>query len=505
MYKSELSGRLKQWRLIAMLRSGSLRIATPVTAAMLVYICALAPLGVAQAQTPEAVRAGNGGFPAGVCFDGKGRDHCRVQTLCVTPNATIGCETTISAAVAEISLSKVVITVAPGTYTDNVAINTSANPIPIGLRRKPLKLTIASSSTAAATIINGNGTGPVFTIGPEAKVELDGLTITNGAGGPVEEGTGGGGILANGASLAIFSCILSDNQANFGAGIYANDTDLDIESSSIIDNVGQGDEAQGGGIYYESAKAKKLKIVSSTIDGNSASFSGGGILLYGGAPIRSSAEIIDSTISDNTTDNTTSLPAGGAGPDLVLAKLTMLNSTISGNDAAGVADEGGAMQTTLSDVTMDNVTVANNSAGEAAGGIDNTLTGCIGCGRIRQRFVISNTIIADNDAPTAPDCTSGLLPEAIISVGHNLIGDFLDCVLSGQTNHDLIGDPLLGPLQNNGGATDTQALLSGSPAIGTGNPAPPNKDGQQGRCIATDQIGTPRPPGECDIGAYQVP
>jgi hypothetical protein len=467
------------------------------------FFVTLAAAAIVQAQdyADESASGSVSNCPPGFCPKGG-----LVESLCVNPGGTDGCTTTISAAVAEISLSDVVITVAPGTYVDNVSINTSANPVPVGLTRKTLKLTIASSSTAATTIINGNGAGSVFTIGAKAKVELDGLTITNGAGGPVQEGTGGGGILANGASLQISDCTISANQANFGAGIYANDTDLDIENSSIIDNVGQGDDAQGGGIYYESAKGKNLKIVSSTIDGNSASFRGGGVQLYGGVPPRSSAEILDSTISDNTTDNTTSIPAGGAGLDLIFAKLTMLNSTISGNDAAGVVGEGGAMQTTLSDVSMDNVTVANNSAGEAAGGIDaNTLAGCIGCGRIKQKLVISNTIIADNQAPVAPDCLSGLPQRPIISAGYNLIGDSSDCVLNGQTGHDLEGNPLLGPLQNNGGTTDTQALLSGSPALGAGDPAKSNEDGRDHRCLASDQIGTPRPEGECDIGAYQVP
>jgi hypothetical protein len=43
-----------------------------------------------------------------------------------------------------------------------------------------------------------------------------------------------------------------DNQANFGAGIYANNSDLYVENSSVIDNTGQGDEARGGGIYFAS-------------------------------------------------------------------------------------------------------------------------------------------------------------------------------------------------------------------------------------------------------------
>ena len=56
-------------------------------------------------------------------------------------------------------------------------------------------------------------------------------------------------------------------------------------------------------------------------------------------------------------------------------------------------------------------------------------------------------------------------------------------------------DPLLGPLQNNGGPTDTQALGAGSPAIDAGDPA---------TCSATDQRGVARPQrARCDIGAFE--
>jgi len=268
--------------------------------------------------------------------------------------------------------------------------------------------------------------------------------------------------------------------------------------------VGQREEAQGGGIYYASTKAHKLKIVNTAIDGNSASFSGGGVQLYGGVPPRSSAEILDSTISDNTTDSSASTPAGGAGLDLVFAKLTVLNSAISGNNAAGVAGEGGGIETTLSDVSLENVTVANNSAGETAGGIDAPLAGVMGGGKIEERLVISNTIIADNDAPANPDCGLGL-QSSIVLYRYSLVGSLSDCVLSDRSYHRFEGDPLLGPLQSNGGSTDTQALLPGSPALGAGNPKKPEENGSDGHCLATEQIGTPRPQDECDIGAYQVP
>jgi hypothetical protein len=91
----------------------------------------------------------------------------------------------------------------------------------------------------------------------------------------------------------------------------------------------------------------------------------------------------------------------------------------------------------------------------------------------------------------------------ITSDDYNFIGDPAGCTLSNKTAHNLNGDPMLGLLKNNGGATDTQALLHGSPALGAGNPGIPN--GKSGHCAASDQIGTACSKGDCDIGAYQLP
>jgi hypothetical protein len=63
-------------------------------------------------------------------------------------------------------------------------------------------------------------------------------------------------------------------------------------------------------------------------------------------------------------------------------------------------------------------------------------------------------------------------------------------------------DPLLQPLAlNPPGTTETQALVSGSPALTKGNPATP--DGKGSHCLATGQNGLTRPKGACDIGAFQ--
>lgn len=434
-------------------------------ALVLVFVGTLARPTFVNAQfdaSTHTASADNLGCTPGFCPKGR-----FFQSLCVNSGGTDGCESSISAAVAEISLTDVVITVAPGTYFDNVLINASADPVPVGLAKKLLNLTIASSSTAAATIINGDGAGPVFTIGPNATVELDSLTITNGVGGPVQAGTGGGGILANDDSLQINSCIISDNQAESGAGIYTNNSDLDVENSSIINNVGQGDDSEGAGISFESSEGHKIKIVSSIIDGNSAA-GGGGVAISGGFEVRSEAKIIESTISNNVASGDY---GGGAGLAVGGARLTMLNDTISGNSATGNPSFGGGIQAGLSNVYCDNVTIANNSAATGSGGIDANIVDLIiiiGPGRVHdhkpkdQHFVIANSIIGDNDAP-GPDCQTGLDQRPIESAGYNVVGD--SCFPSGQDDTNIYSDPLLGPLQDNGGTTDTQALLPGSPAI----------------------------------------
>jgi hypothetical protein len=89
----------------------------------------------------------------------------------------------------------------------------------------------------------------------------------------------------------------------------------------------------------------------------------------------------------------------------------------------------------------------------------------------------------------------------LTSQGHNLVGNKTGCTVTATTG-DLFGtgaspiNPQLGPLANNGGTTQTHALLSGSPAINAGDSA---------GCPATDQRGIARPQGvACDIGAHEV-
>ena len=103
----------------------------------------------------------------------------------------------------------------------------------------------------------------------------------------------------------------------------------------------------------------------------------------------------------------------------------------------------------------------------------------------------------------APDCIG-----PIDSQGHNLIENTAARALVGGPA-DITGqDPKLGPLANNGGPTQTRALLRGSPAIDAWNPAPPGSGGAA--CEARDQRGVDRPQdgygygvATCDIGAFE--
>ena len=137
---------------------------------------------------------------------------------------------------------------------------------------------------------------------------------------------------------------------------------------------------------------------------------------------------------------------------------------------------------TTGSLVLKNTTVTNNTS-TRGGGVNNNTNLNTGTA---QRV---NTIVSGNFAVDGGDCFT----KGITSLGHNLVSDG-SCGFNGPG--DISGvDPLLGLLQNNGGATFTQVLWPGSPAIDGGDDA---------ACAATDQRGVTRPQGAaCDIGAYE--
>jgi hypothetical protein len=183
--------------------------------------------------------------------------------------------------------------------------------------------------------------------------------------------------------------------------------------------------------------------------------------------------------------------AGGGVYNESGATVTIVNSTISGNLAVdpGICDGGygGAINNGGGIVNLMNCTITDNQAQ------------CLGGGVFQSRGTVrlSNTIVAKQSFSS--DCRQGFFNSIggngqFISRGFNLDSDGT-CGLDQPS--DLPGvNPLLGPLQDNGGSTDTHLPMVGSPAIDAGDTihAPPR-----------DQRGVTRPQGPAsDIGSVEV-
>ena len=302
--------------------------------------------------------------------------------------------------------------------------------------------------------IDGNGTFRVFD-NLTSGVSISGFTITNGS----APGTNGGGIFnegGNSATLRLSDCAVSGNSADFGGGIFNSNGTLTVDSCTISGNVAA---LSGGGISNSAVDgAANLTITNSTISDNSATANDGGGILNG---------------------------AGGT--TLSVASLTVSNSTLSGNSAIG---NGGAIANAVdaapnaARATITNSTFSDNSATANGGGIYNAVV---------AEFRIGDTIL-NAGGSGANIFNSGMAT----SFGYNLSSDDGGGILTGPGDQ-INTDPMLGPLEDNGGPTFTHALLPGSPAIDAGDPAftpPPNFD-QRG--AGFDRVVN----GRIDIGSFE--
>jgi hypothetical protein len=171
---------------------------------------------------------------------------------------------------------------------------------------------------------------------------------------------------------------------------------------------------------------------------------------------------------------------------VLVSSALVRNSTISGNVATGSAvDEGrggGVFVGPDGDLQLTATTVTDNSAAGSGGGIYDASLG---------DAAIASSIVAGNDAPAGADC-SVAAPGVPPSQGGNVFGT--EGCGDPRSSDILTADPGLGPLGDNGGTTQTHALLPGSPAIGNGLDLG----------LRIDQRGVPRGT-DPDSGSYEVP
>ncbi len=278
-------------------------------------------------------------------------------------------------------------------------------------------------------------------------VVISGLTIAHG-----RLFEGGSGLFNHSiGAVELRDCVITENTAYFGGGA-ANDGTLTLTNCTVSKNTAGSFGSDGGGI----CNTGMLTVTGSTISENESGLGGG--LFNSGVLI-----MTNSTVSENFSQD--SLSFGG-----------------------GIRNEGSA--------ALSSCTISGNSTGLYGGGIDSTE---------RATLRIRNTIVAGNTA-TGPDIYG-----QAISEGYNLIGNNSKTMIM-RTTGDQIGtpeapiDPLLGPLQDNGGPTPTQALLTGSPAIDQGGPVEGVMTDQRGRFRPVDAVMiAPAEGGDnSDIGAFEV-
>ena len=358
--------------------------------------------------------------------------------------------------------------------------------------------------TAAQTtpVVDGEG-GAIFAAG---TLRLTNCTLSNCLAG----GVGGGAIfIFVNQTATLTNCNLTNDLAPVedAGGIFVDDRGILTLTNCTLSNDSC---ANGGGGICTDGIATVTATRCTFSDDSTVSGGGGGIANVQGSTVTVSQSTFSNdsksafvnqgtaTITASTFNNDSGISGGGLENQ---GTATVTNCTFSNDIATSTSslDGGGAIANVNSSagpatLTVINCTIANNSAinGSSGGGIlvqpGTTLN-------------LINTIVAENS-------TTGSGPDIAGSVNdadHNLIGNGSGMSIVTDQGGNLIGgngnpviDPRLGPLQNNGGPTQTLALLKDSPAIGHAD---------NSRAPATDQRGFTRADesGETtDIGAFEL-
>lgn len=328
---------------------------------------------------------------------------------------------------------------------------------------------------------NTNAMHRLFRTLPGSRTVFRGLRAMTGTG-----YQGAGAALYNEGEATLEQCRMSITRslpagadAKGGAIFNAATGTLCLDACEISGNRG----SDGGGIH----NLGTLRLVESTLSGNTTTGGGGGIDNHG------ELTVLRSTVSGNS--------AGVGGGILSADSMTLTASTVSGNTAAG---DGGNLHVAGS-ATLVNSTVAEGSAAANGSGIANTGT-----------LALTNVTLAGNGgASSSPgihndgDLTlANTIVQGCVLAGGTLTDDGgnLDagtgCALDAPTSHS---DAYLnlGALADNGGGTRTMLPGPGSAVFDAGidsicgDPAGAN---------GVDQRGEPRPLGaHCDAGAVESP
>jgi hypothetical protein len=212
-----------------------------------------------------------------------------------------------------------------------------------------------------------------------------------------------------------------------------------------------------------------LKLTGDTVSGNFSVYSAITNTTPAGSSTPASLSIEGSTVSGNAGKLGGAVQSGAGSEASGPLSLRIANSTIAGNFAQSRGGGVSVVNTTAgSSATIVNSTITGNSSSSGGGGL-----------YAGSPVVLTNTILAGNTTHSgvAVDCEAKTGTEVSDGVaGHNLIGSGSGCQqLRDGVDGDQVGgaagllDPRVAPLAYNGGPTETEPLLPGSPAIGAGS------------------------------------
>jgi putative cofactor-binding repeat protein len=343
-----------------------------------------------------------------------------------------------------------------------------------GIRNAHASLTLTRVTVMGNTVSGNNSVFGGGIYNATGTLTLNASSVTNNREEAAHGFGEGGGIysIGLGADVTLTDSLVDGNVGDSEAAIDCEGSTLTLLRSTISNNaIGPNLIGALSGFF-----ADTLVMTDSTMTNNSAP--------HGSTAFVGTATVTDSLIANNVG---TGIVVSGSG-----AMHVFSGSTITGNTSTGLTGRGGGI-VSEGDTEITNCTISGNDGAAGGGGIyvfdgwlqvtSSTITGNVVDGSLAQggggilidasrdhRVLLRNTIVAGNvSATTGPDVQGD-----VFSFGYNLIGQRDDS--TGWQGTDLTGtsmnpiDPQLGPLQDNGGPTPTQAILAGSPAISAGDP-----------------------------------
>lgn len=359
----------------------------------------------------------------------------------------------------------------------------------------------------AALAIDGGGLDRVIVHAGSGTLDIGGVTLSNGytsARVSTSSYVGGGCLLSFGAlaldDVEVTGCQAHSTSNKYTAtgGAILSVGALTIDNSIVSGNAANGDSlpASGGGIFA----AGDLTLRSSEVRDNialgamlsGADGIGGGIAVVGHV-----TTIADSTIAGNSAGIGAGIAATGVSGSDPSIQFTLLDSTVSGNQARQSVGGVYVLFNAASSVQVLNSTITSNTAVTQAGiNTPDAVSAGLALTSIDAdtQVTLKSTLIAANTWGLAVESDLSAY-NASIEGDHNLVH-----APAAQVPADtLVGIcPALGPLRSNGGPTRTHALLAGSPAIDAGS---------NDEDLDHDQRGAPYPRVSgvaADIGAFEL-